>query len=257
MKKTSMEELTESITKASQKIVQNYFENKSTNDADNADVARVYTEFGTQLISSPKEMEKVQALYANFFKNQQELWTQITNRISKPEDYKPVIKPADGDKRFKAPEWDEAPYYFDFVKQSYLLISQLVKQIIDSSEVDGKTKKKLSFYSQQYMDALSPSNFIATNPEAIKLAQQTNGQSLIDGFKNLLTDIEKGGITQTDMTAFEPGLNIATTPGSVVFENELIQLIQYTASTKNVCGEVRKGKKIIAKRGKDGRKRKI
>lgn len=232
--KTKMEDLTESITKASQKIIQNYFENKSGNDHDNRDIAHTFGELGTKLMNEPKEMAKVQELYKGFFNSQQELWKRITERQIKPTEYNPVIKPAEGDKRFKAPEWDEAPYYFDFVKQSYLLVSQLMKQIIETSEIDEKVKKKLNFYSQHYIDALSPSNFIATNPEAIKLAQETNGQSLIDGFKNLLSDIEKGGITQTDMSAFEAGRNIATTAGAVVFENELMQLIQYTPSTNNV-----------------------
>ena len=233
--KKQMEELAESITKASQKIMKNYFEsdaNKSIED--HKDFTHAYNDFTAKLIGEPKEMQKVQELYKNFFSSQQELWKRIADRQSKPGEYKPVIKPADGDKRFKAPEWDEAPYYFDFVKQSYLLVSKLMKEIVETSDVDEKAKKKLSFYTQHYMDALSPSNFIATNPEALKLAQETNGQSLIDGFKNLLADIEKGGITQTDMTAFEPGRNIATTAGAVVFENELIQLIQYTPSTKNV-----------------------
>ncbi len=229
-----MEELAESITRASQKIIQNYFENKTGYHHDNRDIAHTYTEFGSKLIVNPKEMAKVQELYLNFFNTQQELWKRITERIVKPEDYKPVITPAEGDKRFKAPEWDQSPYYFDFVKQSYLLVSKLIKEIIESSEIDEKTKKKLHFYSQQYIDAFSPSNFVATNPEAIKLAQETKGQSLIDGLKNLLTDIERGGISQTDMSAFEPGRNIAVTAGSVVYENELMQLIQYTPTTKNV-----------------------
>ena len=231
---TDIQELTESITKASQKIIKNYFDNYSSGNHDNRDIAQTYTEFATKLMAEPKEMEKVQALYNNFFKSQQELWKRISERQSKPEEYIPVIEPDKNDKRFRAPEWDEAPYYFDFVKQSYLLVSQLMKEIIETSEIDEKTKKKLNFYSQHYVDAFSPSNFIATNPEAIKLAQETNGQSLMDGFKNLLADIEKGGITQTDMSAFEVGVNIATTPGSVIFENELIQLIQYAPSTKNV-----------------------
>ncbi|MGB3948355.1 MAG: class I poly(R)-hydroxyalkanoic acid synthase [Bacteroidia bacterium] len=232
---TNMGELAASITKASQKILKDYFEtdvNKTLED--HKDFTHAYTDFTSKLIADPKEMQKVQELYMNFFKSQQELWKRITERQIKPAEYTPVIKPAAGDKRFKAPEWDEAPYYFDFVKQSYLLVSKLMQEIIETSDVDEKAKKKLSFYSQHYMDALSPSNFLATNPEAIKLAQETNGQSLIDGFKNLMADIEKGGITQTDMNAFEPGKNIAITPGSVVFENELMQLIQYTPTTKNV-----------------------
>ncbi len=232
--KINMEELTESITKASQKILQNYFENKTGYENDNKDIAKTYQEFNTKLVSNPKEMEKVQELYQHFFKSQQELWKRITERQSNPEAYKPVISPEDGDKRFRAPEWDEAPYYFDFVKQNYLLISKLMNEIVETSDIDEKSKNKLNFYTKQYIDALSPSNFIATNPEAIKLAQETNGQSLIDGFKNMLNDIDKGKISQTDMSAFEVGRNLAITKGAVVFENELIQLIQYTPSTKKV-----------------------
>ena len=127
--KTKMEELTESITKASNKIMLNYFENKFSSDNDNKDITKTFTEFGTKLINEPKEMEKVQGLYKEFFSSQQELWKRITDRQTKPEEYNPVIKPAEGDKRFKAPEWDEAPYYFDFVKQNYLLVSQLMKQV--------------------------------------------------------------------------------------------------------------------------------
>lgn len=231
----NLQELTEGVTKASQKIIQNYLDNKSGYDHDNRDILTAYTHFGSKLIASPKEIEKVQLLYQNFLNSQQELWKRIADRqYDKTTEYVPVISPAENDKRFQAPEWDEAPYYFDFVKQSYLLVSKLMNEIIDTSEIDEKTKKKLNFYSQHYIDALSPSNFIATNPEAIKLAQQTNGQSVMDGFKNLLADIENGKISQTDMSAFEPGRNIAITPGSVVYENELIQLIQYSPTTKKV-----------------------
>ncbi len=231
----NLQELTEGITKATQKIIQNYLENRTGYHHDSRDITHAYSEFGTKLMASPKEMEKIQKLYQKFLGSQQELWKRITERSAgKNGEYKPVISPEKGDKRFSAPEWDEAPYYFDFVKQSYLLVSSLVNEIIDTSEIDERTKKKLNFFSKQYTDMLSPSNFVATNPEAIKLAQQTNGQSLIDGFKNLLNDIQKGSITQTDMSAFEPGRNIAVTPGSVVYENELIQLIQYSPSTKNV-----------------------
>lgn len=232
--KIDYQELTESITKASQQIIKNFLKNSSGHNHDNRDIADTYTEFATKIIAEPKEMEKVQELYKNFFNNQQELWKRISARQFKPDEYEPLIVPDKNDKRFRAPEWDEAPYHFDFVKQSYLLVSQLMKEVIETSEIDEKIKKKLNFYSQQYIDAFSPSNFIATNPEALKLAKETKGQSLIDGFKNLLSDIEKGSITQTDVSAFEVGVNIATTPGAVIFENELIQLIQYSPSTPNV-----------------------
>lgn len=238
MENTSLadfQELTEGITKASQKILQSYLDNKSGYDHDLRDMAHAYNELGSKLIAAPGEMEKVQELYKGFIRDQQELWKRITERqMGRTKEYVPVIKPQKGDKRFAAPEWDEAPYYFDFLKQSYLLASRLMNQIIETSEIADKTKRKLSFFSQHFMDAVSPSNFIATNPEAIKLAQQTNGKSLMDGLKNFIADIERGRISQTDMAAFEPGKNIAITPGSVVFENELIQLIQYAPTTKNV-----------------------
>jgi polyhydroxyalkanoate synthase subunit PhaC len=234
-KHIDLQELTEGITRASQKIIKNYTDNKSGYDHDKRDIEQAYIQFGSKLIASPEEMEKLQAHYQNYFKSQTQLWEQITGRLSgNTKDYTPVITPDEGDKRFKAPEWEEAPFYFDFVKQSYLLVSKLVGEIVDNSDIDDKTKKKLTFYSKQYMDAFSPSNFIATNPEAIKLAQQTNGQSLVDGFNNFLSDVETGKISQTDMSAFEPGKNIAITPGEVVYENELMQLIQYTPTTEKV-----------------------
>jgi len=231
----SIQELTEHITKASHKIFQNYLENKSGYEHDSKDIAKTYARFGSKLMADPEEMEKIQNLYQEFFNSQQELWKRITERqLDKSAPYTPVIKPSDGDKRFKAPEWDEAPYYFDFIKQSYLLVSKLMNDIIETAEIDEKTKRKLSFYTNQYINALSPANFIATNPEAIKLAQQTKGQSLVDGLKNLLSDIERGGITQTDMGAFETGVNIAITPGKVIYENELMQFIQYSPLSKTV-----------------------
>ena len=106
--------------------------------------------------------------------------------------------------------------------------------VVNSVNVDKDVKKKLNFYTQQFIDAMSPANFAATNPEVIKLAQETNGESLREGFMNLIADMEKGRITQTDEKAFEVGVNLAITPGAVVYENELIQLIQYTPSTEKV-----------------------
>jgi polyhydroxyalkanoate synthase len=238
MKKTEFsttQELAEGITAATQKIIHNYLENNTGYHHDNRDIMNAYSVFGTKLMANPEEVNKIQELFKGFLNSQQELWKRVAERqLGQGAEYKPLITPAANDKRFKAPEWDEAPYYFDFIKQSYLLTSKLMTETIDTVDVDDKSKKKLAFYTKQYIDAFSPSNFVATNPEALKLAQQTNGQSLMDGFKNLLSDIENGGITQTDMSAFEAGRNIAITPGAVIFENELMQLIQYSPSTKKV-----------------------
>lgn len=231
----NLQELTEEMTKVSQKIIQNFIDNKTGYYHDSRDIAQSYLHFGTKLFASPKELEKVKEYYQNFFNSQMELVKRITEKqLGLSKEYVPVITPKNGDRRFNSKEWGEAPYYFDYVKQSYLLVSKLINEVIETSEIDVKAKKKLNFYSQHYIDALSPSNFIVTNPEAIKLAQETNGQSLIDGFKNLSQDIENGKISQSDMSAFEVGKNLAVTPGGVVFENELMQIIQYTPSTEKV-----------------------
>ncbi len=147
---------------------------------------------------------------------------------------------ARGDKRFKDEVWQEMPYY-DLLKQSYLLGSRQLHEFVDRAQVDDKTKLQLRFYARQFIDAMSPSNFPATNPEVIRKAIETRSVSLTDGMQNLIDDLQKGRITRVDESAFEVGRNLAITPGSVVFENELIQLIQYAPQT----GEVEKTPLLI------------
>jgi polyhydroxyalkanoate synthase subunit PhaC len=143
------------------------------------------------------------------------------------------VAQARGDKRFKDKVWQEMPYY-DLLKQSYLLGSRQLHEFVDRAQVDDKTKLQLRFYARQFIDAMSPSNFPATNPEVIRKAIETRSASLTDGMQNLIDDLQKGRITRVDESAFEVGRNLATTPGSVVFENELIQLIQYAPQTSEV-----------------------
>ena len=138
---------------------------------------------------------------------------------------------AKGDKRFKDASWREQPYY-DLLKQTYLLAGAL-HEFVDRAQVDDKTRLQLRFYARQFIDAMSPSNFPATNPEVIRKAIETRSTSLTDGMK-LIDDLQKGRITRVDELAFEVGRNLATTPGTVVFENELIQLIQYAPQTSEV-----------------------
>ncbi|MBR1216155.1 class I poly(R)-hydroxyalkanoic acid synthase [Bradyrhizobium sp. JYMT SZCCT0180] len=144
-----------------------------------------------------------------------------------------TTQPARGDKRFKDDAWQETPYY-DFLKQSYLLASKQLSEFVDHAQVDDKTRLQLRFHARQFIDAMSPSNFPATNPEVIRTAIQTRSASLSAGIKNLIEDIQKGRITRVDESAFEVGGNLAITPGFVVFENELIQLSQYTPQTPDV-----------------------
>ncbi|MBR0719711.1 alpha/beta hydrolase [Bradyrhizobium liaoningense] len=144
-----------------------------------------------------------------------------------------AIQPARGDKRFKDEAWEEMPYY-DLLKQSYLLVSKQLHEMVDEAQVDDRTRLQLRFFARQYIDAISPSNFPATNPEVIRTAIETHTASLATGIQNLIADIQKGRITRVDESAFEVGRNLAVTPGSVVFENDLIQLIQYTPQTAEV-----------------------
>jgi polyhydroxyalkanoate synthase len=144
-----------------------------------------------------------------------------------------AIQAARGDKRFKDDAWQESPYY-DLLKQGYLLAARQMSEFVDRAQVDDKTKLQLRFHARQFIDAMSPSNFPATNPEVIRTAIQTRSASLSAGIKNLIEDLQKGRITRVDESAFEVGGNLAITPGFVVFENELIQLIQYTPQTPDV-----------------------
>jgi len=143
------------------------------------------------------------------------------------------VEPSRGDKRFKDEAWREVPYY-DLLKQSYLLSSRQLRDFVEQAQVDEKSKLQLRFFARQFIDAMSPSNFPLTNPAVIRTAIKSRSASLIAGMQNFIEDVQKGRITRVDEAAFEVGGNLAVTPGSVIFENELIQLIQYTPKTVDV-----------------------
>ena len=138
------------------------------------------------------------------------------------------------DKRFSAPEWSESPY-FDYLRQAYLVNADFLGKLIEAVPVDdAAARDRLKFFTRQFIDAMAPSNFVATNPEFISTALQTQGASITAGIRNLVADLGKGRISMTDDDAFEVGRNLAVTPGQVIFENELIQLIQYAPATPQV-----------------------
>ncbi len=137
------------------------------------------------------------------------------------------------DKRFSAPEWEAMPL-FRYFRDSYLLTSKMMMQAVDEAELGAADKRRMRFFMRQYLDAAAPSNYLATNPEALKAALESGGKSIEEGMKNLVADMEKGRISMTDEGAFEVGRNIALTKGAVVFENDLIQLIQYAPLTAKV-----------------------
>lgn len=138
----------------------------------------------------------------------------------------------DRDRRFSHASWGEGIY--SFMRDSYKVTTQTMVEMADGAGLPAHEQRKLSFYTRLFADTLAPSNFVATNPEVLQRARETNGQSLLDGFRNLLADVEKGYITTTDESAFEVGGNLATTEGAVVFRNDLIELIQYKPMTPNV-----------------------
>jgi poly[(R)-3-hydroxyalkanoate] polymerase subunit PhaC len=137
------------------------------------------------------------------------------------------------DRRFAAKEWREQPY-FAWLKDSYLLYADYVRELAALAEGDAGATKRLRFLAQQYAEAIAPSNFLATNPEALKLALESGGASIAQGLSNLIGDAQRGRIAMTDESAFAVGGNIARTAGSVVFRNELIELIQYKPTTAEV-----------------------
>jgi len=176
---------------------------------------------------------QVAVLYLGYLRQQGELWARaLTGASGQP--VEPVITPARGDRRFGAAEWREHPAY-SHCQQSYLLASQLLEGMVEAAELDEPTRQRVRFYTRQFIDLMSPANFPASNPEVTQLAYETMGDSLRRGFENLLGDIRKGSLTITDEGAFEVGRNVAASEGAVVFENELIQLIQYAPLTGQVA----------------------
>ena len=170
-------------------------------------------------------------LQAEYLENQARLWMSM---LAREEGGAPAAAAGKGDKRFAAPEWREIPYY-DYLKQSYLLASEYLTGLAESAQLEAQAKERLRFAVRQWIDASCPANFPATNPEAVRLAIETKGESIARGIANLIADAGKGHISQTDESAFEVGRNLATTPGAVVYENDLFQLIQYKATTANVA----------------------
>ncbi|MBC7693839.1 MAG: class I poly(R)-hydroxyalkanoic acid synthase [Burkholderiales bacterium] len=218
------------FNKAGENLLENYFKNYSGYQHDNRSIAITYLNFWTKIAINPHEIKKIHTFWLDYQQTQQKIWNSIYVKSDEENSFR--ILPKKNDKRFAAEEWNIP--YFDFIKQNYLLTERLADRIISEIEIGDKARKKMEFYNQHFIDLFSPANFLATNPEALKLALETKGKSLANGFKNLVKDIEKGQITQCDESAFEVGKNLAITPGAVIYENEIMQLIQYLPITKSV-----------------------
>ncbi len=185
-------------------------------------------------VSDPRKIIEAQASITGDFLN---LWSTMLKRAS-GEEAQPVAEPDKRDARFTDPDWSGHPM-FDFIKQAYLIGSRWAESMVDKAEdLDPHTREKARFYVKQIASALSPSNFIATNPELLRETLRQNGENLVRGMKMLAEDIEAGGgelkIRQSDASAFKVGVNIASTPGKVIFRDEIMELIQYAPSTPTV-----------------------
>jgi polyhydroxyalkanoate synthase len=197
-------------------------------------VAPALTQVMGGLAAQPDRVMRAQAdLFARYL----DLWQSAARKLS-GETVAPVVQPAKGDKRFNDPDWDSHPM-FDMMKQSYLLTSNWLNDLVaDVEGVDPLEKRRVEFFTRMLTDAISPSNFLMSNPVALKQAMETKGESLLQGMENFAADLQRGGgqlsISQTDMAKFKVGENVATAPGKVVYQNDILQLLQYEPTTDEV-----------------------
>jgi len=194
---------------------------------DPATVGNAFLKMSGQMLTDPQRLAEAQAA---LWQQYAALWQTTAQGDGKPAT--PMAKPEKGDRRFNDASWSENQV-FDVLKQYYLIASRwLQKTVGDVEGLDSETRHKVNFYTRQFVDAMSPTNFFLTNPEVIRTTLESHGENLVHGLDNLLSDLEDGEcISQTDFDAFEVGRNLATTPGKVIFQNRIFQLIQYAPTT--------------------------
>jgi polyhydroxyalkanoate synthase len=229
-------ELTD-IAERSQRLIADFVEKSGQiNPADTQQefmlIGQTFMQYAMKLSENPTQMIEAQAdLWAQYAA----LWQTTLQRMAGSES-SPIATPDKGDRRFKDTEWSDN-LIFDYIKQSYLLTSRwLTDQTGQVEGLEPQLAKKVDFYTRQFVDAISPTNFVATNPAVLRETVETHGENLLKGLQNILNDMERGHgqlrISQTDMEAFSVGENIAVTPGKVVFQNDLMQLLHYEPTTE-------------------------
>ncbi|BBK42737.1 class I poly(R)-hydroxyalkanoic acid synthase [Allostella vacuolata] len=229
-----------SIAERSQKLVAEFLARQTTTRdgvgmADPLNVGHAFMEMTARLMADPGRLVQAQMqLWTDYL----QLWQRATQKWLGAEEAPPLVQPAEGDRRFKDAAWQDNAV-FDYIKQSYLLTARWMQAVVkDVDGLDAKTAKKVDFYTRQFVDAMAPSNFVLTNPEVLRVTFESRGENLVKGLEHLLQDLERGDgrldIRMTDEEAFEVGRNVAVTPGKVVYENDLMQLIQYEPTTEKV-----------------------
>ena len=207
---------------------------KETEQAEFIDMVKTLGQVAEYWLTDPQRTFELQS---ELGKGYLELWAHAARRMA-GEITDPVAKPDPRDKRFADPEWT-SNQFFDFLKQAYLLTVQFSDRLVKDAEgLDPLTRQKAEFYVRQIVNAIAPSNFVLTNPELLRDTLESKGENLARGMHLLAEDIQAGGgdlrIRQTDTSHFEVGRNLASTPGKVIFENDLMQLIQYSPATDQV-----------------------
>jgi polyhydroxyalkanoate synthase len=197
-------------------------------------VAPAFNEVITSLAAQPDRLLRAQA---DLFSRYMDLWQSAARKMT-GEPTEPVVAPASGDKRFSDPDWASNPM-FDMMKQSYLLSSNWLNDLVSQAQgVDPASKRRVEFFTKMLTDAFSPSNFLISNPAALREVMQSQGESLVRGMQNFAADLERGGgqlaISQTDLAKFKVGENVATAPGKVVYQNDILQLLQFDPTTEQV-----------------------
>lgn len=220
-------------------LIQEYLKHQSRPDAnffipDPAIIAKAFQDMFQKVLGNPTRLIQAQL---SFWHDYIEL-TQNAYRRLLGQPVEPYIQPAPGDKRFRDKQWTE-DFIFDFIKQSYLLAARSIHQAALQVEgLDPKTAEKVDFYTHQFVDAISPTNFVLTNPRVLKATLESGGENLVRGLSNMLEDLERGQgklvVKMTDLDVFRLGENVAVTPGKVIHQTELMQLIQYTPTTEQV-----------------------
>jgi polyhydroxyalkanoate synthase len=196
--------------------------------SDELGIAKAYMDLYAKMLSNPAALA---ATTTNLMVDYMQLWQTSWMKLMGMQ-APPVAAPAKGDGRFKDDDWS-SNFLFDYIKQSYLITARHMQHAVANVEgLPADSEKKVAFFTRQFVDALSPSNFALTNPQVLRETVASGGQNLLKGLDNLLGDIEKGSISMTDESAFKLGKNVATTPGKVVFQTELMQLIQFLPTTK-------------------------
>ena len=228
-----------SIAERSQRIVADFLARNAAESAfsspDPLNIGGAFIEMTAKMMSDPaKLIEANLSLWQDYMS----LWQMTAKRLL-GEPTQSVAKPDPADRRFKDEMWEENEI-FDYIKQSYLLSARWVQGLVRGvNGLDEHSAQKVDFYTRQFIDAMAPSNFVLTNPEVLRTTIELGGENLIKGLNNLLDDLERGKgrftIRMTDYDAFRVGENIAVTPGKVVFENSLMQLLQYSPSTATVA----------------------